>query len=724
MPEPRPRPKSAMRFSLIDVDGPIAMPTGEWKPEGSGGAMSRGSGMGVLSTALLAAVVLPGCTPTPVSADVTPAILTPTSPDVTLTPQAIKTELPNTSITFEMNDLTSAYKTSTDANIQALIKQLESKYGAFQDSWALSAFANGNPQAVDTIQFFNLDKAHMVGFWTKDAQDKPLMQNPGPVTRRYMYDKTSGELTYELMTNGTDATVSQSFLKMSTISDKVTDLSALATSANSGDVAAQAQLDQILGASKGNFILSLSNLATGRTDVGTLSSDQMTAVPPTAAPDDQRSILDKIMEIGVTPVSALELPLEEQSLTQTVIGDFVWATNKAGIATTPEQLKAQKLQIKTMIGVDGKTYEVATVHLDPDPKKTGEQFEGDYPLMIRAEGGEWSRATIKQFANGWNIGTNLSTPYYSKGLMSSTDKLVVDHFNFAMLSSIDWWNIEKNEGVFTFEKADAAVALAQQNGMAIEGDNLVFPGAVDSVPYLKAIEDDQTLTPQQKRDKLITIMNNHIVQVMTHYKDSIHQWPVTLEYRQDPNYDKFRKIIGPDYVDIAFATARKTDPTALLFYNDSFNNTKNEWNYSHTLEIVQRLKKAGNIDAVGMEMHLDGSKPPTKQELVAAMKGYGIRVIVSSFDINMKDVPGTPEERERKYAEILRTALQAAIESGVCTDFSFWEGVGDKNNWLERMEMPGLSSPDADPTIFHDDLSPKLAYYEFLRVLFEQSQKK
>jgi len=60
---------------------------------------------------------------------------------------------------------------------------------------------------------------------------------------------------------------------------------------------------------------------------------------------------------------------------------------KAGINITAEQILQQGLQIQTITGADGKKYEIAFAHLDPDPNKQGETLEGDYPLMIKTENG-------------------------------------------------------------------------------------------------------------------------------------------------------------------------------------------------------------------------------------------------------------------------------------------------------------------------------------------------
>jgi endo-1,4-beta-xylanase len=288
-----------------------------------------------------------------------------------------------------------------------------------------------------------------------------------------------------------------------------------------------------------------------------------------------------------------------------------------------------------------------------------------------------------------------------------------------------WWVIEPTEGNFNFSKGDGVVNLALTNGMSIEGDDLITPWSFRYVPYLQNYIDKVNkgeISKEQARDGAIQIMRNHIVSIMNHYKGKVTQWVVALEQdSQGPTNggsDMFTELVGKDYVDIAFEIARETDPQATLYYNDAYNETRNGWKYQDTLKIVRRLKEKNIIDAVGVEMHIDGTNPPNKDELIATLKSYEIRVIVSSVDINMRDVKGTPTERNQIQADILQTIFEAAMESGVCKDFYFWEGLGDKNNWLERMDMPGVSSPDADPTIFDDNLRPKPAYYSLKQVLF------
>ena len=59
-------------------------------------------------------------------------------------------------------------------------------------------------------------------------------------------------------------------------------------------------------------------------------------------------------------------------------------------------------------------------------------------------------------------------------------------------------------------------------------------------------------------------------------------------------------------------------------------------------------------------------------------------------------------EVQQKQAEVAVQMLDACVKSGVCKDFRFWEGYGDKFNF---------HGADARATIFDENMKPKLAYF-------------
>ena len=131
---------------------------------------------------------------------------------------------------------------------------------------------------------------------------------------------------------------------------------------------------------------------------------------------------------------------------------------------------------------------------------------------------------------------------------------------------------------------------------------------------------------------------------------------------------------------------------------------------------MQRLKTKELIDGVGLQMHLDGSNPPNKEGVIATMRSYDVPVYVTEFDVNMKNVYGTEEERYAIQAKIYGDILEACLESNVCKSSSYW-GIGDSTSWIETMSGYQHYSTEGDPTMYDDSWQPKPAYYAIFDVL-------
>jgi GH35 family endo-1,4-beta-xylanase len=391
-------------------------------------------------------------------------------------------------------------------------------------------------------------------------------------------------------------------------------------------------------------------------------------------------------------------------------------------------------------GVIRKTIDVGTLTFDvhANLNKPGQQIVfGRDPetqeilLSTRVEPASgdmvWQVAGLRDLADaiGMTIGTQLYSPnneLYPYSDVQKINALVVQEYNHAIIIEAGWCFTEFAEGQFDFTRADEALELAIANGMTAEGDDLIYGGADFDYTYLANLETQlrsQGATDEQIKQRFESIVKNHIVQVVTHFKGRLQEYSALNEWRgkNTERPDRYSVIWGNDeeFVKMVFETARNTDPNVRLFYNDGDINTPGDYGYPYALSKVRMLTGSDLIDAVGIQMtDIFVANPPNQDEIIAAMKSWGIPVIVSSATFQTQDVQGTQEEIRARQAEVAVSMLDACVKSGVCRDFRFWDGYGDKF---------AFQGADAKSTLFDENMKPKLSYFaikEYLTARIDQ----
>jgi uncharacterized protein (TIGR03437 family) len=176
-------------------------------------------------------------------------------------------------------------------------------------------------------------------------------------------------------------------------------------------------------------------------------------------------------------------------------------------------------------------------------------------------------------------------------------------------------------------------------------------------------------------------------------------------------------VIGPSYIDIAFQTARQTDPNAKLFYNDYYienQTTKSPGLYA----LITGMQGRGTpIDGVGLQCHwIPGNTDPNWSPILSSMVAnmaqlakMGLSARISELDARLL-LPATSTGLATQ-ATIYSTTVQACLNSPNCVSITQW-GADDGTSWI-----PGYFPGYGSATMFDANFQPKPAYTSTMNTL-------
>jgi endo-1,4-beta-xylanase len=283
-------------------------------------------------------------------------------------------------------------------------------------------------------------------------------------------------------------------------------------------------------------------------------------------------------------------------------------------------------------------------------------------------------------------------------------------------------------GEYNWADADALVDFAQEHQMKIRGHNFVWH---EQLP----VWFKETAT----KDNAKKIMVDHINTVAGRYKGKIHSWDVVNEainvgdgmpdgLRKSPWYE----LIGPEYLELAYRTARQADPNAKLTYNEYGIENENEDNAkkrADTLALLKRFKANGTpIDALGIQSHIHATGETFGnglREVISGAKELGLEVYLTELDVNDDGIQDdNPAVRDRAVADVYRAYLGIALENPAVKAVLTW-GVTDKHTWLNdnREHRQKHANRGQRPLPFDNDLKPTAAFFA-MRDAFDEAPKR
>ncbi len=292
-------------------------------------------------------------------------------------------------------------------------------------------------------------------------------------------------------------------------------------------------------------------------------------------------------------------------------------------------------------------------------------------------------------------------------------EIVSGQFEYAIIDGEPNWKFEDfslrpGPDDYDFNHLDQVFDFADQHNMPVRYQHLLWGDEKWLPDWLK--------NGGYSEEELRAIIRNHIRTIGEKYKGRVREYTVVNEAFSRKlvtggNHDWWGERLGTEaYTDIAFQEARKADPEAILILNDFGNEKENEISNLMYDYIKDARDRGIPIDAIGMQMHIDGATAASRQEVADNMRRFGelgVKVYITEFDVNMQGVFEEPEAEEQKQAQIYRDMLGACLDVGpdICPNFGML-GLIDRQSWYS-----GIGATEANPLMFNNDYTPKAAFF-------------
>ena len=266
--------------------------------------------------------------------------------------------------------------------------------------------------------------------------------------------------------------------------------------------------------------------------------------------------------------------------------------------------------------------------------------------------------------------------------------------------------------------ADTVAAFALENDLALRGHNLLW--------YYRTPGWFFDLASRQEIENAIA---ERVRALAGRYRGMVHSWDVVNEpiEPKDGRPDALRSAVflemfGPEYLDLAYRTARETDPAARLVVNEydvELDAPEQEARRTALLNLLERMQRSGTpVDAVGVQAHLScAAGPPFSaarfRRFLADVAGLGLTIQITELDVTDENAPDDEAARDRLVADTYSRFLDVALDEPAVKAVVTW-GLSDRHSWIVRKEIhqskwrtDGLPSR---PLLFDADLKPKPAF--------------
>lgn len=278
-------------------------------------------------------------------------------------------------------------------------------------------------------------------------------------------------------------------------------------------------------------------------------------------------------------------------------------------------------------------------------------------------------------------------------------------------NAMKWGPLRPTIDTYDFTEADELVAFAEANNMKVRGHNLCWHRSLP--PWFT-----QQATPENARRLLM----EHITHVAGRYAGRMQSWDVVNEAIdvKDGRSDGLRdspwlKLVGADYIEVAFKAAREADPQALLTYNDygiEGDDNASQAKRVAALTLLRRMRARHiPLDAVGIQSHITAGKQygPGLKEFMSAVRDMGLQIFITEMDVNDRPLPADTAARDQAVAETYGSYLKLMMQEPAVHAVLTW-GITDSLTWLNHEDSRKDGLPERCLPFDADDL-PKKAFF-------------
>jgi endo-1,4-beta-xylanase len=289
---------------------------------------------------------------------------------------------------------------------------------------------------------------------------------------------------------------------------------------------------------------------------------------------------------------------------------------------------------------------------------------------------------------------------------------------------MEWDLLQPTPDRHDFAGVDADYDWATAQGMKFRGHTLVYG---ERAPKWYA--------GLPNRDAAVKALERHVAETCKHFAGRVHSWDVVNEaiLLASARPDKLRQHdfvdkIGPDYLDIAYHTARANDPKALLVYNEfgiEMEKPDQLQKRGLLLGLIDGFRKRGTpLDAIGLQSHLFYQDMQDFDETAFSrfldeIAARGLQIMLTELDCVDVGAPTDIAARDAAIASVYRRYLDVALAHPALTTVITW-GVSDRMSWIVSLPDPQTKRADGSrprPLPFDTDDKPKPVYWAMVEAL-------